>query len=225
MDPNVIIQTISIWALPILLALTFHEAAHATMAYLCGDRTAWSLGRVSLNPLRHIDPFGTIILPLLGIILGGGIFGWAKPVPVNPRNYHHPRRDDILVSIAGPAANIFVAMGALTLLTAHAFLPEFAHSWYTNTLAVTVEFNVTIAIFNMLPIPPLDGGHVLINLLPYPYNNKLRALAPSGMGLIIIGFLILPRLLRVPSPFYYLVAIPSAWLTDLLFLLFGFTLG
>ncbi len=225
MDPNAVIQTISIWALPVLLALTFHEAAHATMAYLCGDRTAWFLGRVSLNPLRHIDPFGTVILPLLGIILGGSIFGWAKPVPVNPRNYTHPRRDDILVSIAGPAANIFVAMGALTLLTIHEQLPEFAYDWYVRTLLITVQFNVSIAIFNMLPIPPLDGGHVLINILPRPYNHQLRALAPSGMGLIIVGFILIPQLLRVTSPFYYLVSIPSAWLSSQLFFLFGFSLG
>ncbi len=169
-----------------LFAISVHESAHAWTASRCGDPTARMLGRVSLNPIRHIDLFGTIILPLVAAISGIPLLGWAKPTPVNPRNFRHPMMDDILTSVAGPVSNFIVATGALFLLGAislssdsgRAIVMQVAHGPYNGIasdsalvplamlLFMLMIINIVLAVFNLIPIPPLDGSHVLRHFLP-----------------------------------------------------------
>jgi Zn-dependent protease len=182
---------ISAWVLPLLIAITFHEAAHAFVAYRRGDSTAWQLGRVSFNPLKHIDPFGTVLLPAMLLLSHSPfLFGYAKPVPVNFRNLNNPRFDMVLVALAGPATNILLAVAAGLAVHALPFVPANASQWIGKNLANTIYINVVLAVFNMMPIPPLDGGRVAVGLLPHPLAAPLARLEPIGM-LILIGILIL----------------------------------
>ena len=192
---NISLYTVSVWVLPLLIAITFHEAAHAFVAYRLGDNTAKELGRVSFNPLKHIDPFGTVILP--GVLLlshSPFLFGYAKPVPVNFRNLNHPRLDMVWVALAGPATNILLALAAATAFHAMPWIPADYAKWTADNLKNTLIINVVLAIFNMLPIPPLDGGRVAVGLLPRFLAFPLARLEPYGM-LILIGALILLPLL------------------------------
>jgi len=189
--PNISLYTVSVWVLPLLIAITFHEAAHAFVAWRLGDNTAWQLGRVTFNPFKHIDPFGTVILP--GVLLlsqSPFLFGYAKPVPVNYRNLNHPRLDMVWVALAGPATNIILAVLAGLAFHSLPFLPAGAAQWTFDNLKNTFFFNIVLAIFNMLPIPPLDGGRVAVGLLPRVLAYPLSRLEPYGM-LILIGLLIL----------------------------------
>jgi Zn-dependent protease len=184
-----------VWVLPLVLAITFHEAAHAFVAHRLGDNTAWQLGRVSFNPLRHIDPFGTVILPAMLLFAHSPfLFGYAKPVPVNFRNLNHPRLDMVWVALAGPATNILLALAAALAVHALPFAPASSAQWIFDNLANAVLINVVLAVFNMIPIPPLDGGRVAVGLLPRPLALPLARLEPYGM-LILIGLLILLPLL------------------------------
>ena len=183
------LYTASTWVIPALLAITLHEAAHAFVASRRGDPTAERLGRVTFNPLKHIDPFGTILLP--GILLlthAPFLFGYAKPVPVNFRMLKNPRQDMVLVAAAGPGINIVLALIAGALAHALPLLPPEAIPWVLDNLRNTILLNVILAVFNMLPLPPLAGGRVAVGLLPDFLAVPLSRLEPYGM-FIIIGLL------------------------------------
>jgi len=187
---NISLYAISIWILPLLIAITFHEAAHAFVAYRLGDNTALQLGRVSFNPLKHIDPFGTVILP--GVLLlshSPFLFGYAKPVPVNFRNLNNPRLDMVWVALAGPLTNIALATIVAFAFHALPLVPADAAKWTADNLKNAFLINIVLAIFNMMPIPPLDGGRVAVGLLPQVLAYPLSRLEPYGM-LILLGLLI-----------------------------------
>ena len=187
---NVTIYDFSVWVLPLVIAITFHEAAHGFVAHRLGDNTAWQLGRVSFNPIRHIDPFGTLIMPAMLLMAHSPfLFGYAKPVPVNFRALRNPRTDMVWVALAGPATNIALALVAAAAFHILDILPDNAAQWTFDNLKNALQINVILAIFNMMPIPPLDGGRVAVGLLPRALAVPLARLEPVGM-LILIGLLI-----------------------------------
>ena len=176
---NITLYDVSVWVLPLVIAITFHEAAHGFVAHHFGDNTAWERGRVSFNPLRHIDPFGTLIMPAILLLSHSPfLFGYAKPVPVNFRALRHPRIDMVWVALAGPATNIALALFAAAAFHVVDFLPENAAQWLADNLKNALVINVILAVFNMLPIPPLDGGRVAVGLLPRMLAVPLSRLEP-----------------------------------------------
>jgi Zn-dependent protease len=187
---NINLYDISVWVLPLVIAITFHEAAHGFVAHRLGDNTAYELGRVSFNPLKHIDPFGTLMLPAMLLLSHSPfLFGYAKPVPVNFRALRRPRIDMVWVALAGPATNIALALLAAAAFHVLGYAPRNAARWLFDNLKNALLINVVLAIFNMLPIPPLDGGRVAVGLLPNALAAPLARLEPYGM-LILIGLLI-----------------------------------
>ena len=220
---NQAIYLFTTWAIPVIIAITFHEAAHGFVAHQLGDDTAWRLGRVSLNPIRHIDPFGTILLPGMLLLLGAPVlFGYAKPVPVNFGALRQPRRDTMLVAAAGPATNIALAVIASLAFHIVGYLPGTAAEWLADNLRNALILNVMLAVFNLFPLPPLDGGRILVSLLPKPAAVAVARLEPFGL-LILIGLLIvLPLIgtqLGVDLSFvsHWLVAATRAILRVILF--------
>jgi len=190
---NVSAYDLSVWVLPLLFAITFHEAAHGFVAYHLGDDTAWKLGRVGFNPLRHIDPFGTLILPAMLLFAHAPfLFGYAKPVPVNFRALRNPRIGMVLVALAGPATNILLALIAAAALHLLPVLPANAAQWTFDNLKNALLINVVLAVFNMMPIPPLDGGRVAVGILPRPLGLPLARLEPLGMLILIAILILLP---------------------------------
>lgn len=189
------VYTVSIWLLPVLVAITFHEAAHGYAARFLGDDTASRLGRVSLNPLRHIDLFGTIILPgLLLLARSPFLFGYAKPVPVNFRALRNPRMGMVLVAAAGPAMNIGLAIVAAFSFHLIVYLPLTVAQWTALNLKNALIINVVLAVFNLFPLPPLDGGRIAVGLLPNVLARQLARLEPFGMTILIALLILLPVL-------------------------------
>jgi Zn-dependent protease len=199
-----IIQTITVYAIPVLLAITLHEAAHGYVARMFGDSTAYMLGRVTLNPLKHIDLVGTIIVPLAIVLLSklsggaGFLFGWAKPVPVNFANLRNPKRDMIWVAGAGPGVNLLMAIAWALLL--NAFLAaDFREQFFLEMAKAGIFVNIGLMALNLLPLPPLDGGRILVGLLPHRLAYALSRVEPYGFFILIallatntIGFFLQP---------------------------------
>jgi Zn-dependent protease len=190
---NISVYGISVWVLPLVIAITFHEAAHGFVAYRLGDNTAYDLGRVSFNPLRHIDPFGTLVLPAMLLFAHSPfLFGYAKPVPVNFGALRNPRLGMVWVALAGPATNIVLALLAAAAFHGLPWVPANSAQWVADNLKNALVINVVLAIFNMLPIPPLDGGRVAVGLLPRVLAYPLSRLEPFGMLILIAILIVLP---------------------------------
>jgi Zn-dependent protease len=185
--------TISTWIIPILLAITLHEAAHGIIAWSYGDDTAYKQGRVTLNPIKHVDPFGTIVLPILLYISPlPFVFGYAKPVPVAFHRLRKPRRDMIYVAAAGPLANLILALLSALLFHPAVLLPDPAANWLGHTLLNSIFLNLVLAVLNLLPLPPLDGGRIAVGLLPISLAAPLARMERYGLVVLIAAFFVLP---------------------------------
>jgi Zn-dependent protease len=215
MQIDQLIQTIALAAIPVLFAITLHEAAHGYVARHFGDATAYLQGRISLNPMRHIDPVGTVVLPIVTLVLGGVLFGWAKPVPVNFGALRNPKKDMLWVALAGPASNLVMALGWAILYKLSSFDPG---GYFAEPLAgmavIGIKINVVLLVLNLLPLPPLDGGRVALSLLPHRQAYQLSRVEPYGMFILIflaitpvLGWVLFPLIQLVEGFILMLVGI------------------
>ena len=186
------VYTASTWIAPVLIAITLHEAAHGYVAWRLGDDTAKRLGRVTFNPLRHVDPYGTIVIPALLLSFSNFVFGWAKPVPVDFSRLERPRRDMVWVAAAGPAVNIALAAASAALMHLVPLLPVTVELWVFENLRNSIVINLVLAVFNLLPLPPLDGGRIAVGLLPLPLARPLARMERFGLFVIIGVLFVLP---------------------------------
>jgi len=189
---NLSLEGIALAAIPIILAITVHEASHGYVARMFGDGTAWMLGRVTLNPLKHIDPLGTVVVPLATYLLGGFLFGWARPVPVNFANLRNPRRDSLFVAAAGPGSNLVMALAWALLYGASSGGGVFPSAGLEEMSRTGILINVSLMVLNLLPILPLDGGRIALSLLP-------RALATPYSNTERYGFFVVLLLIAIPG--------------------------
>jgi Zn-dependent protease len=180
------IQKLSIYALPVIFAITVHEAAHGYVARFFGDMTANNAGRISLNPIRHIDPFGTILLPMLTLFLGGIMFGWAKPVPVNFARLNNPKKDMLWVALAGPMANFIMALFWAAMIKLSALVPPNFAEPMSLMGEAGVMINVILMVLNLFPLPPLDGGRIMVSLLPDHLAYKFAAIERYGFLILLL---------------------------------------
>lgn len=208
MNLNTAIQTIAVAAIPLIFAITLHEAAHGWVASKLGDTTALMLGRVTLNPAKHIDPIGTVILPMVMLWLGGFIFGWAKPVPVNWQNLRNPKRDMAIVALAGPAANLLMALfwGMIAKISLIIFSGQSVHPFIKTTATFIhlaslfgITINCVLLVLNLIPIPPLDGSRVVSSFLPVNAASAYEKIEPYGIW-ILLALLVLGVLASVLWP-------------------------
>ena len=226
MEVEKVIYSGSTWVIPILIAITFHEAAHAYAAWRLGDDTALRAGRVTFNPLKHLDAFGTIVVPALLLVAGSPfLFGWAKPVPVAFDRLTRPRRDMALVAVAGPLTNVMLAFASAMLLHLAWLAPEPTSRWLAQTLYQSLVLNLVLAIFNLLPIPPLDGSRILLSVMPGVLARPYAKLERFGL-LILLGLVfVVPMAARQfgvdLNVVRWLVGLPVAYLTKMVLLLVG----
>lgn len=189
MDLSPIIQTVALLAVPMIFAITLHEAAHGYVAKYFGDYTAYQAGRISLNPINHIDPIGTVLIPVALVIFTAGqfVFGWAKPVPVNFGNLRDPKRDMLWVAAAGPGANLFMALSWALILKLVIVLPANYFSYPLQQMAKGgVVINLVLMVLNLIPIPPLDGGRIAVSLLPHRLAYRFAMIEPYGLIIIVV---------------------------------------
>lgn len=220
------VYTASTWVLPALLAITLHEAAHGFVAWWMGDPTAKNAGRVTLNPLRHVDPMGTVVLPaMLLLVKAPFLFGWAKPVPVDFYNLPSPRRDMAIVAAAGPGINLVQAYIALLLFHLLPIFGQTVDEWVAQNLQNAIQINLILCVFNMLPLPPLDGGRVAVGLLPLTLARPLARMERYGMVLLLILLLAVPLALSQFgidwNPLFSLITPVVNWLAESLLALSG----
>jgi Zn-dependent protease len=200
------------WVLPIIFAVTFHEAAHGFVAYRLGDDTARRAGRLSLNPINHVDPFGTVLLPAMLYVASGFLFGYAKPVPVNFGRLRHPRRDTVLVALAGPATNVLLAIVSALLFYMVDSTPAGVADWLARNLVNSLQINAVLCVFNMLPFPPLDGGRVAVGILPGFLARPLARVEPYGMLILMLIFVVSYAAVRMGLGFNllgWLIGVPT----------------
>jgi Zn-dependent protease len=219
MNPDGIIWSAAVWIIPLVIAIVFHEVSHGLAARALGDRTAQDLRRLSFNPLRHVDPVGTVALPLMLAIVKAPVFGWAKPVPVDARRLRDPRRGMMLVALAGPGMNLALAfVGALALGVFMHWVPAAEDgsvaAFVASNLVNFLIINVFLAIFNLIPLPPFDGGHVVAGLLPEPLARRWDGLARFGFPLLIVLLFVLPMLWPSANIVRRLVAPPAQAVTE-----------